>query len=62
MKIEDVEGFLIADAYVVRIRTDTGLSGIGQTACWGYVEAVERIVAKFRQYLIGKNPLQIEHH
>lgn len=62
MKIEEVESFLIADAYVVRIRTDSGLTGIGQTACWGYPEAVERIVAKFRDYLIGKDPFRIEHH
>lgn len=62
MKIEEVEGFLIADAYVVRIRTDSGITGIGQTGFWGYPEAVERIVAKFRDYLIGKDPFQIEHH
>jgi galactonate dehydratase len=62
MKIDDVEGFLIADTYVVRVRADDGTTGLGQTACWGYPEAVERVVARFRDYLIGKDPSHIEHH
>ena len=61
MRIESVESFLIRDAYVVRITTDTGVSGIGQTACWGYPEAVAEVVARFRPWLIGRDPLQIEH-
>ena len=62
MKIEAVESFLIDTAYVVRVRTDTGLTGIGQTACWGYPEAVEQIVDTFRGYLVGEDPFRIEHH
>jgi len=62
VKIEAVESFHIGSAYVVRIRTDSGLTGIGQTACWAYPEAVERIVDTFRGYLIGQDPLRIEHH
>ena len=61
MKIEEVESIRIGAKYVVRIRTDTGLTGIGQTACWGYTEAVERIVDRFRTYLIGQDPFRIEH-
>lgn len=62
MKIDKIESFFIGNGYVVRIWTDTGLSGIGQTACWGYPEAVERMVNTFEKYLIGQNPLRIEHH
>lgn len=62
MKIDKIESFFIGNGYVVRIYTDTGLSGIGQTACWGYPEAVEKIVNTFEKYLIGQNPLRIEHH
>ncbi len=62
MKIDKIESFFIGSGYVVRIWTDTGLSGIGQTACWGYPEAVERMVNTFEKYLIGQNPLRIEHH
>ena len=62
MKIEQVESFLIGNSYVVRITTDTGLSGIGQTACWGYPTAIQSIVDVFKDYLIGQSPLRIEHH
>ena len=62
MKIEKIEALLIGNGLVVRVYTDDGLSGLGQTACWGYPEAVERIVEKFKDYLIGQNPLRIEHH
>ena len=62
MKIDKIESFFIGNGYVVRIWTDSGLSGIGQTACWGYPEAVERIMKTFEKYLIGQNPLRIEHH
>ncbi len=62
MKIESIENFLIGNAYVVRINTDNGISGIGQTACWGYPTAVQSIVEVYRSYLIGQDPLRIEHH
>ena len=68
MKIERVESMLIGGDesapgnHIVRIWTDTGLSGIGQSACWGYAEAVDQIVKKFAGYLVGQDPLRIEHH
>ena len=62
MKIDKVESFFIGNGYVIRIHTDTGISGVGQTACWGYPEAVDSIVNTFKKYLIGQNPLRIEHH
>jgi galactonate dehydratase len=62
MKIESIESFLIGNAYVVRVNTDKGISGIGQTACWGYPTAVQSIVDVYKNYLLGQNPLRIEHH
>ena len=62
MKIDKVESFFIGNGYVIRIHTDTGISGVGQTACWGYPEAVNSIINTFKKYLIGQNPLRIEHH
>ena len=62
MKIDKIESFFIGNGYVIRMHTDTGISGVGQTACWGYPEAVDSIVDTFRKYLIGQNPLRIEHH
>lgn len=62
MKIESVETLLMGNGLVVRIHTDAGISGIGQTACWGYPEAVEQIVQRFSGYLVGQDPFRIEHH
>lgn len=62
MKIDKLEHLLLGNSYVVRLTTDTGITGIGQSAFWGYPEATERIVNVFKEYLIGQNPLRIEHH
>ena len=62
MKIERVESVLAGNMQIVRIFTDNGLEGIGQSACWAYLEASDAIVNKFAEYLVGKDPLQIEHH
>ena len=62
MKIDKIESFAIGNGNLVRILTDNGLIGWGNTACWGYPEAVGRIVKIFEEYLVGENPLRIEHH
>ncbi|MCC6177619.1 MAG: mandelate racemase/muconate lactonizing enzyme family protein [Chloroflexi bacterium] len=62
MKIAEVESLVVGGGAFVRITTDSGLVGTGQTACWGYPAAVAEIVKTFREYLIGQDPLRIEHH
>lgn len=62
MKIAEVESLVLAGGQFVRITTEDGLVGIGQTACWGYPNAVQEIVRTFREYLVGQDPLRIEHH
>jgi galactonate dehydratase len=62
MKIDAIESFFIGGGYVIRIGTNTGLTGVGQTACWGYPEAVDQVVRRFGEYLVGQNPFRIEHH
>tara|TARA_B100002003_G_scaffold88818_1_gene83014 strand:- start:1727 stop:2881 length:1155 start_codon:yes stop_codon:yes gene_type:complete len=62
MKIERVESILAGKSQIVRVITDTGLIGVGQSACWGYLEATDAVVKKFADYLVGKDPLDIEHH
>ena len=61
-KIEQVESIRFGDSYLVRIHTESGLTGLGQTACWGYPEAVQQIVERFASYLVGQDPFRIEHH
>jgi galactonate dehydratase len=62
MKIAEVESLVVGGGQFVRITTDSGLVGLGQTACWGYPSAVHEVVLSFREYLLGQDPLKIEHH
>jgi len=59
MKIEAIETTLIHEWMLVRVVTDDGHVGIGQTAYWGFPDASERIVDSFRDFLIGRDPRQI---
>ena len=66
MKIEKVEGLLIGSDlvganYVVRITTDSGLVGIGQSGAWGFPDAAAKVVEQYAEYLIGQDPFRIEH-
>src|SRR5262245_26467007 len=62
MKIESVESVLAGRWHFVRITTDSGIVGVGESGIWGYPEASERIVDVWAGYLVGKDPLRIEHH
>jgi galactonate dehydratase len=62
MRIANVDSLIIGSSLYVRITTDNGLVGLGQSGCWGYPAAVGAIVATFREYLIGQDPLRVEHH
>jgi len=62
MRIADVESMVIGGGQFVRVTTDNGLVGLGQTGCWGYPQAVHEVIQMFRQYLMGQDPLRIEHH
>lgn len=62
MKIAGVESILLGDAHFVRISTENGLVGLGQSACWGYPGAVHQVIDTFRRYLIGQDARRIEHH
>ncbi|WP_110654713.1 mandelate racemase/muconate lactonizing enzyme family protein [Salinicola halimionae] len=62
MKITQVE-ILPANRFLyVRVTTDEGISGIGESGAWGFLDASAEAMQTFKQYLIGKNPLHIEHH
>ena len=37
-------------------------SGLGESGAWGYLEASEAAVQKYGRYLVGQDPLLIEHH
>jgi galactonate dehydratase len=62
MKIAEVESLLLGRAHFVRITTEQGHVGLGQSACWAYPEAVHAMVQTFRAYLLGQDARQIERH
>jgi len=62
VKITEIE-LLPVDRYLfVRVRTDDGITGLGESGAWGYLEASAAAVETFKRYLIGQDPLRIEHH
>lgn len=62
MKITDVK-VLPVDRYLfVQVETDEGIVGLGESGAWGYLLASGQVIEDFREYLIGKDPLRIEHH
>jgi galactonate dehydratase len=62
MKIAEVEPLRVGSQLYVRITTDDGLRGLGQSACWAYPDAVRGVLEAFRSYLVGQDPMRIEHH
>ena len=62
MKITDVEILPIDQYMFLRIHTDAGLTGLGESGAWGYLEASAAVMESYKSYLIGKDPLLIEHH
>ena len=62
MKITKIEPLLIDRYLFVKIYTDEGLTGLGESGAWGFLEASKSAIDQFSRYLLGKNPLNIEHH
>ena len=62
MRIEEIETFIIGEWLVVRVRTDTGLDGMGEATFWAQPAATAEVVHSFRDYLLGKDPLTRDHH
>ena len=66
MRIAEVETLLVGSREVganliVRITTDGGIVGLGQSGAWGFPDATVPIVQQFREHLIGQDPFRIEH-
>ena len=47
---------------VVQVHTDEGITGLGESGAWGHLEASEAAIKKFGRYLVGQDPMRIEHH
>ena len=62
MKIEQIETFIAVNWMIVRITTDSGVTGVGESTFFGWPGASENVVKSFESYLIGADPLRNEHH
>jgi galactonate dehydratase len=63
MKIAKIEQFFpLPRIRLVKITTDNDLVGWGETTLEGKPKSVHAAVEELAEYLIGKDPLRIEHH
>lgn len=62
MRIDAIRTRLIDKFLFVEVETDNGLVGLGESGAWGYLEASGKAIELFAEYLIGQDPLRIEHH
>ena len=62
MKIEKLETFVAVNWMMVRITTDNGIQGVGESTFFGWPGAARDVALSFEPYLIGQDPLRNEHH
>jgi galactonate dehydratase len=62
MKIISIRPLLLDRFLFVEVSTDEGIKGLGESGAWGFLEASALAVETFKRYLIGQDPLRIEHH
>ena len=63
MKITRLELIKVKPRWMfLKMYTDTDIYGLGEPILEGHATAVEAVVKEFEDYLIGKDPMQIEHH
>lgn len=60
MKIESIETFLGDEVVVVRVRTDDGAEGIGQTAPFGAPITAQVLHAMVAPFFLGRDPWDVE--
>ena len=46
----------------LKIYTDKDIIGLGEPILEGHCNAVEAVIKEYEEYLIGQDPLRIEHH
>ena len=62
MKITAVESIPVDRYLFAKVHTDAGLTGVGESGAWGFLEASQAAIDKLGRYLVGEDPLRIEHH
>lgn len=62
MKITEIKTFLTGQYLLVRVYTNAGIVGNGESGLWAYHPIVNGAIKHFADYFIGKDPRTIEHH
>ena len=62
MKITDVKVLRANRCVFCKIFTDEGITGLGESGAWGFLEASAQAINVMAEYLVGRDPLDIEHH
>ena len=64
MKITEIKSFLLSkprDLHIIKIETDAGVCGLGEAGCSTREYGQEGVLKHFREFLIGMDPMRIEH-
>lgn len=61
-KIEKVERFVAGNSVFIRLTTDQGVQGIGESTAFAFPRAVDEVLKSFEPYLIGIDPMDVEKH
>ena len=56
-----LEGYGVSGWLLVRVHTDTGVVGVGESGAWGYQEAAAAAVETFADVLEGEDALRRDH-
>ncbi len=63
MKITRLEIIKVKPRWMfLKMHTDTDIYGLGEPVLEGHCNSVEAVIKEYEEYLIGKDPMQIEHH
>ncbi len=63
MKITRLEVIKVKPRWMfLKVHTDADIIGLGEPVLEGHCTSVEAVLREFEDYLIGKDPMQIEHH
>ena len=62
MKIERIETHIAHNWMFVRVTTDRGIVGVGESTFFGFPQATATVAHSFGERLIGEDPLRVEYH
>jgi galactonate dehydratase len=62
VRIADIEWHQAGRWFFVLVHTENGITGLGEGGVHAYPESVGGILQAWKPYLLGSDPLRIEHH